>query len=130
VLRNRTAEGGREEALLFFRSEGRRSWNLLTRLRFASARQALAAAIRGWQSQPRSDEKRVLQMLLAIPLQSLGPPFEFFLFVRQRSSDPGRLARRPFQQGKRRAQTGRFFLQFCVERCQRSIFAGQISENP
>ena len=42
----------------------------------------------------------------------------------------GRLARRPFQQGKRRAQTGRRLLQFCVELCQRSIFAGQLSENP
>ena len=38
-------------------------WRLLT----------LAATTRAWQSQPRREEEQILQVLLAIPLQSLGP---------------------------------------------------------
>src|ERR1035437_6550418 len=67
-----------EEALTFFRHKGRRSLSLLTS----------AATSWDWQSQPRSEKPQFFQMLLAIPLQSLSPPFEFFLFVRQQSSDP------------------------------------------
>ena len=53
----------------------------------ASACRPMPPPLGGWQSGPRREEKQVLQMLLAIALQSLGPPFEFLLLVRQRSSD-------------------------------------------
>ena len=86
---------------------------------------------RSRQRQPRREEKQVLQMLLAVPLQSLRPLFQFLRLrspARRRSAVAWSVARS--SKVIRRAQSGRRLLQFCVELRQRRIFAGQVSENP
>src|ERR1700679_2775632 len=84
-----------------------------------------AAATWSWQSHPWGEEKHLLQMLLAIALQGLGPTRDLFIFVGQRGRDFGGAARRFFQQGKSGAQTGGRFVQLFVEFGQRGIFSGE-----
>src|SRR6185369_6632609 len=86
-LRLKLGSSRREEALIDFRfplSDFRfGTLSLVTPYRSDARKGRLSAAtICARQSQPGREEPQIFQMFLAIPLESLGPPLEFFLFVR------------------------------------------------